>query len=167
MKKLQFDFFVDKENYTLTMRREFAAQRQLVWDCYTKAKLLEQWLIPKPYVVTTKEMNFSNGGNWHYSMLSPQGEEQWIIFTYSDINPIDSYKATGEFCDKHKNINTEIPKADWIVTFSDIGQNTLVETVIGYPSLADLEFILSLGMVQGMTVTLEHLDTLILTLQTQ
>jgi uncharacterized protein YndB with AHSA1/START domain len=39
---LQFDFLVNKENNTLTVRKEFAANRQLVWDCYTKSELLEQ-----------------------------------------------------------------------------------------------------------------------------
>lgn len=42
MKNLQFDFLANKENNTLTIRREFAANRQLVWDCYTKEELLTQ-----------------------------------------------------------------------------------------------------------------------------
>lgn len=29
---LQFDFIVDKEKNTITVKREFAAGRQLVWD---------------------------------------------------------------------------------------------------------------------------------------
>jgi uncharacterized protein YndB with AHSA1/START domain len=39
---LQFDFLVDKENNTMTIRREFAAKRQLVWDCHTKSELLDR-----------------------------------------------------------------------------------------------------------------------------
>lgn len=34
---LQFDFIADKQKNTLTIRREFLADRQLVWDCYTKS----------------------------------------------------------------------------------------------------------------------------------
>jgi uncharacterized protein YndB with AHSA1/START domain len=34
---LQFDFLVDKENNTITIKREFAANRQLVWDATLKA----------------------------------------------------------------------------------------------------------------------------------
>jgi hypothetical protein len=32
---LQYDFLVDKKNHTITIKREFVASRQLVWDCYT------------------------------------------------------------------------------------------------------------------------------------
>ena len=35
MNKLQFDFLVNKKDNTLTIVREFNAERQLVWDCYT------------------------------------------------------------------------------------------------------------------------------------
>ena len=47
--QLQFEFLVDKEKNTLTIRREFAAERKLVWDCYTKSELLNQWFAPKPF----------------------------------------------------------------------------------------------------------------------
>lgn len=40
---LQFDFVADKVKNTLTVRREFRAGRQLVWDCHTKSELLDQW----------------------------------------------------------------------------------------------------------------------------
>ena len=33
---LRFDFVVDMQKSSLTVRREFAAKRQLVWDCHTK-----------------------------------------------------------------------------------------------------------------------------------
>lgn len=37
-----FSFIADRQNNTLTFRREFLADRQLVWDCYTKSELLNQ-----------------------------------------------------------------------------------------------------------------------------
>lgn len=40
--QLSFDFIVDKEKHTITVKREFAAKRALVWDCYTKSELLDQ-----------------------------------------------------------------------------------------------------------------------------
>jgi len=161
MKNLQFDFLADKENNTLTIRREFAANRQLVWDCYTKEELLVQWFAPKPYTVKSKTMNFTNGGKWHYAMVSPEGTELWCIFQYSNIKPIDSYDTIVAFCDEEGNLNTEFPQATWNVTFSDNGENTIVQTVITYTSLQDLETIISMGMKEGMTMTLLELDTLL------
>ena len=42
------DFIVDKETKTVSITAEFDAERDLVWDAYTKPELLDQWWAPKP-----------------------------------------------------------------------------------------------------------------------
>jgi uncharacterized protein YndB with AHSA1/START domain len=54
---LLFDFTVDKETATFHVMREFAADPDLVWDAFTKAEILDQWMGPKPYRVQTKELD--------------------------------------------------------------------------------------------------------------
>jgi len=161
MKNLRFDFLADKENNTLTIRREFAANRQLVWDCYTKEELLVQWFAPKPYTVESKGLQFTNGGTWHYAMVSLDGEKHWGWAEYYNIHPIDSYESKDAFCDENGRIQSDLPQSTWKVTFSDKGQNTLVEVIITYPSLEDLETVIKMGMEVGMTMTLDYLDTML------
>src|ERR1700679_1245922 len=60
--ELCFDFVVDNEKNSITVKREFAAGRQLVWDCHTKRELLDQWFAPKPLTTKTKHMEFKEGG---------------------------------------------------------------------------------------------------------
>jgi hypothetical protein len=50
------------------------------------------------------------------------------------------------------------------VKFSDKGGNALVETVVTYKSLSDLETVINMGMEQGMMATLGKLDDLLLKL---
>jgi len=76
---MQFDFIADKKNNTITVRREFDAGRQLVWDCHTKSELLDRWFAPKPFTTKTKSMDFRSGGQWHYAMIEPSGAEYWAI----------------------------------------------------------------------------------------
>jgi uncharacterized protein YndB with AHSA1/START domain len=161
---LLFDFIVNKENNTLTIRREFAAHRQLVWDCHTNSNLLSQWFAPKPLIAKTKSMDFRIGGHWHYAMVEPNGTEYWGWTEYHNIQPIDFYEATDAFSNEAGEINTNLPRAKWLVTFSDKGENTVVETVVSYASLNDLETVINMGMEQGMISTLEKLDELLLTL---
>ena len=158
---LPFDFLVNKENNTLTVRREFAATRQLVWDCYTKSELLERWFAPKPFVAKTKSMDFSEGGHWVYAMVGPDGTEHWGRTDYQTIQAIDYYTALDVFCDADGNINTDLPTGTWTVTFSDLGENAMVETVVFYNSLADLETIVNMGMKEGLTACLDQLDELL------
>lgn len=158
---LQFDFVVDKENNTLTMRREFAASRQLVWDCYTKSELLDQWFAPKPFSTKTKSMDFTEGGHWHYAMVDPEQKEYWGYTEFVKINPIDEYISIDAFSDETGTINTDLPRASWEVTFEDAGEHTFVHTIVTYETLEDLEQIIQMGMEPGMESTLERLDELL------
>ncbi|MCA6364723.1 MAG: SRPBCC domain-containing protein [Bacteroidetes bacterium] len=164
MSSLLFNFTADKEKNTLTITREFAANRQLVWDCYTKAELLSQWFAPRPFTVKSKSMNFSEGGHWHYAMVSPEGDEYWGYSRYLKINPIDYYESTDAFCNEAGEVNEALPQARWEVTFTDKGEITEVHTVIYYATLHDLESIINMGMKDGLTAALIQLDELILTL---
>ncbi|GAB3964438.1 SRPBCC family protein [Spirosoma terrae] len=164
MNNVQFDFLVNKENNTMTIRREFRANRQLVWDAYTKSELLNQWFAPKPLTTKTKSMDFREGGHWLYAMVEPDGTEYWGRTDYLKIQPIDAYTALDGFCDEDGNLNTELPRATWDVTFTDLGENALVQTVVTFNSLADLETVVQMGMQEGLTSTLESLDELLATL---
>lgn len=162
--KLQFDFLVDKEHNKLTIKREFAAGRQLVWDAYTKSELLDQWFAPKPLTTKTKSMDFREGGHWIYAMIEPNGTEYWARLDYVKINPIDSYQAMDAFANPEGEINPDLPRAAWDVSFHDKNDHSLVETVVTYNSLNDLETVIQMGMKEGLTSTLERLDDLLLTL---
>jgi len=161
---LLFDFIADKQKNTLTIRREFLANRQLVWDCHTKSELLDQWFAPAPLTTKTKSMDFREGGHWHYAMIDPSGAEYWGYTEYRKIKPIDYYTALDAFSNADGEINEDLPRAEWRVTFTDKGVNAVVETVVTYKSLSDLEKVIQMGMEQGMTATLEKLDKLLLTL---
>ena len=162
---MQFEFVTDKEKNTLTVRREFAAKRQLVWDCHTKSELLSKWFAPKPFTAKTKSMEFRDGGHWHYAMVDPEGKEYWGRTEYIKISPIDGYKASDSFTDESGKINSDLPSAIWDVTFTDKNDHTLVQTIVTYPTLEGLETVLKMGMEEGLTSTLENLDQLLLSIK--
>ncbi|MYM28137.1 SRPBCC domain-containing protein [Duganella sp. CY15W] len=161
---LQFDFVVDKEKSTITVQREFAAGRQLVWDCYTKSELLDRWFAPKPLTTKTKSMEFREGGHWHYAMVEPNGQEYWGRLDYQTIQPIDRYTALDGFSDASGALNPDLPRSTWNVTFSDKAAHTVVETVVAYASAEAIQQVIDMGMKDGMTSTLERLDELLLAL---
>lgn len=160
---LQFDFLVDRESNTI--KRAFAANRQIVWDCYTKSKLLDQWFAPKPFSTQTGTMDFREGGHWLYAMIDPNGPEHWGRIDYLKIQPLKNYTALDGFCDSEGNLNPDLPRAEWNATFSDLDENTMMETVVTYKSLIDLETVIQMGMKEGLISTLERLDDLLLTLK--
>lgn len=158
---LQFDFVADKTNNTITMKREFLADRRLVWDCYTKSELLDQWFAPAPLTTKTSSMDFREGGHWLYAMVEPDGKEYWGRMDYQEIRPIEGYKGLDGFCDNNGVLNPELPRAKWNATFSDFDENTMVHMMVTYDSLADLETVINMGMQEGMVSTLQKLDDLL------
>lgn len=162
--KLVFDFVVDKQANTITVKREFAAKRQLVWDCYTRSELLDRWFAPKPLTTKTRHMDFREGGYWHYAMITPDGQEYWSRQDYVSIQPIEHYTARDGFTDETGELNPELPQSDLELRFKDLDDHTLVETVVTYADLAGLEKVIEMGMQEGLTSTLERLDELLPTL---
>jgi len=158
---MQFDFIADKKNNTITVRREFDAGRQLVWDCHTKSELLDRWFAPKPFTTKTKSMDFRSGGQWHYAMIEPSGAEYWAIMSYDKVKPIEGYEGLDAFSNEAGDINPELPRSHWSVTFEDRGERTMVQTIATYKTLTDLEQVIQMGMQEGLTSTLEKLDELL------
>jgi uncharacterized protein YndB with AHSA1/START domain len=158
---LQFDFLVDKDENRITVKREFAAPRQLVWDYHTKRELLDQWFVPKGLTTKTKHMDFKAGGCWHYAMITPDGQSFWNRLDYQSISPIESYAALDGFCDESGIVNPEMPRARWDVSFEEAGKHTLVTTAVLYASAQDVQKAIGMGLKDGMTSALERLDELL------
>lgn len=160
-KNLAFDFSVDKESKTIKIKREFAADRALVWDAYTKSEILDQWWAPKPWKARTKSMDFREGGKWLYAMVGPEGEEHWALAQFSRIKPQQEYTGVDAFTDAEGNINESMPQSKWDVSFSDKDEDTLVEFKISYDDLAQLEATIEMGFKDGMRIAMEGLDELL------
>lgn len=162
---LTLDFSVDKENKTVTVIREFAAELPLVWDAYTISEILDQWWAPKPWKARTKSMDFREGGKWFYAMVGPNGEEHWSLVIYKSIQPQKKFSGLDAFADADGKLNKDLPQSNWEVTFIDKGEVTRVEYHISYDDLAQLEAILQMGFKEGLTLAMEGLDELLLSLK--
>lgn len=155
---LLFQFSPDKTNSTITVKREFAANVDLVWEAWTRPEILDQWWAPKPYRTQTKTMNFKVDGFWLYAMISPENQKHWCRADYKKIEVKKFYSALDAFCDEQGTINTDFPRSLWSNTFIQQGDHTLVSITIQYATLADLEKIIELGFKEGFTMALGNLD---------
>src|SRR6478736_3666421 len=102
---LLFDFTVDKATATIHVTREFAADHDLVWDAFTKAEILDQWMGPKPYRVQTKEMDFREGGRWLFTMVGPENAtpQRYSLAEFIEIRPKSTFTTKNSFADGNGN----------------------------------------------------------------
>lgn len=157
---LLYELTVDKAAKKVHITREFNAELALVWDAFTKAELLDQWVAPKPWRAITKYMDFRPGGRRFYAMVSPDGAiERWAIQTYISINPKTNFTLFNAFADKDEN--PELPGSDWDYTFSEKDGKTLVQITIYNESLERMEKMIELGFKEGFEMSLKNLDELL------
>ena len=162
MNDLLFDFTVDKAAKKVFITREFDADLSLVWDAFTKAELIDQWIAPKPMTSKTKYQDFKVGGKRFYAMVSPEGQEHWAIQEYTSITPKTNFKMYNAFADKDENL--ELPGSEWDHTFSEQNGTTKVSIAIYNESLERMEKQIEMGFKEGFTMTLNYLAELLATL---
>jgi uncharacterized protein YndB with AHSA1/START domain len=153
------DFIVNKETKTVVITAEFDAERNLVWDAYTRAELLDQWWAPKPWASRTKVMEFREGGRRFYAMVSPEGQERWAVQKYTSITPKTNFKLFNAFADKDENL--ELPGSDWDLNFSEQDGTTKVSVSIYNESLERLEKMIEMGFTEGTAATFDNLKKLL------
>lgn len=159
---LLFEFTVDKAAKKAFITREFNAELALVWDAFTKAELLDQWVAPKPFVSRTKVMDFRVGGRRFYAMVGPDGSERWALQRYTSITPKTNFSMTNNFADKDEN--PELPGSDWDYTFTEVNGKTRVDIVIYNESLERMERMIAMGFTEGFKAALKNLDEMLETL---
>lgn len=156
---LLFDFTVDKPSKTVKITREFNAELPLVWEAFTKAEFLDQWVAPKPWSSKTKYMNFEVGGKRFYAMISPEGLERWSIQEYTSITPKTNFKMLNAFADAEGN--PELPGSEWEYNFSEENGITKVCISIYNESLERLERMIEMGFKEGFTMSIGNLESLL------
>ncbi|OUJ69204.1 SRPBCC family protein [Hymenobacter crusticola] len=155
---LAFDFTVDKAARTVHITREFDADLSLVWEAFTQADLLDQWLPPHPMRAKTKYQDFCVGGKRFYAMISPAGEERWALQEYTAITPKTNFQFYNAFADPEGN--PELPGSAWDHTFSEQNGTTTVRISIYNESFERMERILE-GFTTGMKLSLRNLENLL------
>ncbi len=159
---LLFGFTVDKATKTVLITREFDAPLSLVWDAFTKAEMLDQWVAPKPFSAKTKFMDFRVGGRRFYAMVSPEGHEGWLLQKYTSITPKTNFKMFNAFADKDEN--PQLPGSDWDYTFREENGKTIVSIKIYNESLARMEKMIEMGFTEGFKASMVNLENVLATL---
>jgi uncharacterized protein YndB with AHSA1/START domain len=153
------ELIVDKKTKTVSITAEFEAELSLVWDAYTRAEILDKWWAPKPFTSRTKVMDFKVGGRRFYAMVSPEGQERWVLQQYKSITPNTNFTLFNTFADAEEN--PDLPGSDWDLSFNEEKGKTQVSISIYNESLERLEKMIEMGFKEGVAAQLENLRELL------
>jgi len=82
----------------IVMTREFDAPRTLVFDAFTKPKLVRQWLLGPPgWSMPVCEIDLKVGGQYRYVWSHANGNEMGMGGVYREIVVLERIVATEKF----------------------------------------------------------------------
>ncbi|MGE3960229.1 MAG: SRPBCC domain-containing protein [Dehalococcoidia bacterium] len=141
---------------TLRMAREVDAPCELAFQAYASCDAIKQWFGPEPWPVTYCEMDFRAGGQWHFKMTGPNGEEGWSIVTYEEIVAPERIVYRDAFSDADRNV---IPPQSLVtIEFVDRGPKTLLRFEMVYISNDERDQVIGMGVEEGFGMSLDQLD---------
>jgi uncharacterized protein YndB with AHSA1/START domain len=140
------------------MERIFDAPRELVFQAYSACERVARWWGPKGWTLPVCQMDFRPGGVWFYCMRGPAGEDACGKATYREIVEPERIVYTDAFADAEGNVLEGMPQMLITVTFTEHNNKTKLTNHVQFASAADREAILAMGMVEGLTETLDRLE---------
>lgn len=151
----------DVNNKKITVVREFDAPVEVVWKAWTQKELLDHWWAPKPYKAKTRTLDFREGGQWLYAMVSPDGDESWVCVDFFKIDVNKSFTCEDYFCNEKGERTNDLPGMFWKNVFTGTATGSKVSVELTFKSAEDLNKILELGFEEGYLSALGNLDELL------
>lgn len=140
------------------MERVFNAPRELVFTAFSACEHVAHWWGPTGWTLPVCEMDFRPGGVWFYCMRGPGGEDACGKATYREIAKPERIVYTDAFADTSGNVLAEMPQMVITLTFTEQDGKTALTNRVEFASAADKEATLGMGMVEGLTQTLDRLE---------
>ncbi|MFC0273178.1 SRPBCC domain-containing protein [Metabacillus herbersteinensis] len=160
------------EGNELILEREFDAPKELVFKAFSEAEHLKQWWGPRGWTLTVCNIDFREGGVWHYCMKcidENQGDffgfESWGKGVYQEIVNAEKIVYIDYFSDAEGNEAEGMPSTRSILTFEENAGKTKVINRAQYASSEALQTVLDMGMEQGITETWDRLGEYVVTLK--
>lgn len=73
----------------LVLEREIDVPVELVWKAWTTPEHLRQWFAPKPWIITSCDLDLRPGGAINFTMRSPEGQEFPNTQSYLEVTPFE------------------------------------------------------------------------------
>lgn len=152
------------EDKVLILEREFNAPRELVFQAFTQAEHLKHWWGPKGWTLPVCHVDFRVGGVWHYCMKCEDknqgdfyGMESWGKSVYREIIVPEKIVAVDYFSDAEGNEAPNMPATIVTLEFFETENGTKVINRGEYASAEDVQKVMDMGMLQGVTETWDRL----------
>ncbi len=149
----------DMTALTMTVRAEFDAPVDQVWQLWADPRKLERWWGPPTYPATFGQHELSPGGSVTYFMTSPEGQQFHGWWRVLDVQSPRLLLVEDGFADEHGVPNPDMPVTNMRVELVDRdGGGTSVSITSLFGTLEQLEQLIEMGMEEGLMAAMSQMD---------
>lgn len=148
----------DLDALTLTIVADFAAPRQRVWEAYTDPRQIERFWGPPSYPATFTRHDAVVGGRSRYTMTGPDGDTHGGYWEWVAVDAPTSFEVVDGFSTDDGTPNADLPTMRAVFAFTATADGTRLTTITTFPSLAQLEQLLAMGMEDGTREAMAQID---------
>ena len=145
-----------RDDREIVLSREFNAPRTLVFDAWTKPKLLMRWYGARGWNLTGCYVDLRVGGGYRFVSKGPDGSVMAQSGVYQAIHAPDRLVYTEVFDDQSYPGETLISHV-----FTEHAARTTVTSALRYPSRQARDIVLRYPMARGVGESFDRLDTLL------
>src|SRR5688500_14252946 len=152
----------DAKKRTLTLTAGFDATTDRIWQLWADPRQLERWWGPPTYPATFDSHDLRPGGLVKYHMTGPTGDTPHGLWEVTKVDPPRSLEFRDLFAGEDGNPDPSFPTTNARVNIDDIGSGRTRMTIhSAFPSVAAMEQLVGMGMVEGLTDAVGQIDAIL------
>ena len=151
----------DVDALTMTLVGEFPAPAERLWRAFTDPRQLERFWGPPGYPATFERFDFEPGGFAHYTMTSPRGEKFNGTWEFVGIDPTTGFEVLDAFADESWAPAEGMPVSRMSFAFEGTASGSRFTSVTHFTSAEALQQTVDMGAVEGSTLALNQLDSVL------
>jgi uncharacterized protein YndB with AHSA1/START domain len=151
----------DPTALTLTVVGEYPVPVERLWDAWADPRQLERFWGPPTWPATFTRHDMAVGGRAEYYMTGPDGEKGGGFWRFAAVDPGRSFEVVDGFVDEHGEENDSMPTTRMAVRVEPTPEGSRFVAISTFPSLAAMEQLAEMGMVEGLSEALGQVDAVL------
>jgi uncharacterized protein YndB with AHSA1/START domain len=148
----------DATKLTLTVVGEYNVPVQRLWEAWNDPRQLEKFWGPPTWPATFTRHDARVGGHSKYHMTGPDGTQAHGWWRFLAVEPARKIEIEEGFAHSDGRPNDQMPSMRMTFTFEKTSTGSRFTALTKFPSIAAMEQLATMGMVEGMESALNQMD---------
>lgn len=148
----------DPHALTLTVVADYPVRVERLWEAYADPRQIERFWGPVEYPATFLQHDMAVGGESHYYMTAPDGTQHHGWWRFLAIEPYRRIELEDGFANGDASKNDGLPVMRMTFNFESTATGSRFTGVTYFGSIADMEAMVKMGMLEGMRSAMSQID---------